>query len=127
MPLPDIIQGDIFWIDIPQGHTVGSEQYNRRPYIIVSRTALNRSGRTVVGVPLTTTSNPAGQPPWRVTIPAKEIVRDVSFQGDIKDSIVKTDHVRVLDKTRLENRMGKLTNTAFVAVGLALAYLFDLR
>jgi len=54
-------------------------------------------------------------------------VKDVSYTGEIKDSIAKTDQVRVLDKSRLERKMGTLTNTANVAVGLGLAFLFDLR
>lgn len=125
---PDIKQGDIYWVDIPQSHTIGSEQYNRRPYVVVSRTQVNRSGKTVVGVPLTTAAvMDVSQPPHRIVIPAKEIVRDVQFTGEIKDSIAKTDHVRVLDKTRLNKKMGTLSNTAFVAVGLGLGFLFDLR
>jgi mRNA-degrading endonuclease toxin of MazEF toxin-antitoxin module len=125
---PDIKQGDIYWVDIPQSQTVGSEQYNRRPYVVVSRTLVNRNGKTVVGVPLTTSAVlDVSQPPHRIVIPAKEIVRDIGFTGEIKDSIAKTDHVRVLDKTRLNKKMGTLSNTAFVAVGLGLGFLFDLR
>jgi mRNA-degrading endonuclease toxin of MazEF toxin-antitoxin module len=131
---PEIKQGDIYWVDIPPAHTVGSEQYDRRPYIIVSRTAVNRSGKTVVGVPLTTaiqSLDPAGSspidPPYRIRIPAKEIIKDVSFGGETKNSIAKTDHIRVLDKARLQNKMGVLTSTASAAVGLGLANLFDLR
>ena len=94
----------------------------------MSRTAVNR-GNTVVGVPFTASENVlAGPtPPYRIFVPAPEIVRDVSFNGDIKDSVAKTDQVRVLDKSRLENRIGKLTNTAIAAVGLGLAYMLDLR
>ena len=66
-------------------------------------------------------------PPYRIVVPAKEIVRDIAFNGEIKTSIAKTDQSRVLDKSRLEKRIGKLTNTAMAAVGLGLAYLFDLR
>ena len=108
-------------------HAVGSEQYNRRPYVIVSRLMVNRSGKTVVGVPLTTAKAGESHPPHRIVIPAKEITPDVAFGGEVKDSIAKTDHVRVLDKTRLQNKMGRLSNTAQVAVGLGLAFLFDLR
>jgi mRNA-degrading endonuclease toxin of MazEF toxin-antitoxin module len=120
-------QGEIYWVEIPPEHTVGSEQYYRRPYIVVSRTSINRSGKTVVGVPLTTSGSPFRGPPYRIVIPAKEIVKDVGFHGEVKDSIAKTDQVRVLDKSRLENRMGALTKTSFVAVELGLSYLFDSR
>jgi mRNA-degrading endonuclease toxin of MazEF toxin-antitoxin module len=123
---PDIKQGEIFWVDIPPAHTVGSEQYDRRPYVVVSRTLVNRSGKTVVGVPLTTANAmEISQPPYRVVIPARDIIRDVSFQGEIKNSLAKTDHVRVLAKERLDRRMGKLSDTACAAVVLGLAFLFD--
>jgi len=38
----EIKQGDIYWVEIRQSETIGSEQWKRRPYIIVSRNALNR-------------------------------------------------------------------------------------
>ena len=123
--MPDVKQGEIYWVDIPATHTQGSEIYKRRPYIIVSRTLINRSCKTVVGVPLTTREG--NDPPHRIVIPAKEIIRDVSFNGDIKDSVAKTDQIRVLDKSRLERKMGTLSDTAIVAVGLGIAFLFDLR
>jgi len=121
----DIKQGEIYWVNIPASHTLGSEQYNRRPYIIVSRTLINKSGNTVVGVPMTTTEGK--DPSYRIMIPAREIVRDVSYSSEIKNSVAKTDQVRVLDKSRLEQKIGTLSNTAIVAVGLGLAFLFDLR
>ncbi len=124
---PDVKQGDIYWVDIPSAHTVGSEQYKRRPYIVVSRTSVNRNSRTVVGVPLTTADLSKPQHAYRIVIPSKEIVRDIGYSGDVKDSIAKTDQVRVLDKARLETKLGTLSNTATVAVGLGLAFLFDLR
>jgi mRNA-degrading endonuclease toxin of MazEF toxin-antitoxin module len=125
-PTPDVKQGEIFWVNIPPEHTIGSEQYDRRPYVIVSRTLVNRRGKTVVGVPLTTSNTlDVSQPPYRVVIPARDIIRDVSFQGDIRESLAKTDHVRVLAKERLERRMGKLSDTACSAVVLGLIFLFD--
>lgn len=128
-PTPEIKQGEIYWTNIPQSHTVGSEQYKKRPYIIVSRTAANKVCNTVVGVPLSSSVDPTKpiHHPFRVLIPAREIVKDVSYNGDIKVCLAKTDQVRVLDKSRLENRMGTLSNTATIAVGGGLAFLFDIR
>jgi len=78
-----------------------------------------------VGVPLTTTEG--NDPAHRILIPAREIIRDVAYTGEIKDSIAKTDQIRVLATSRLERRMGALSNTAIIAVGLGMAFLFDLR
>jgi mRNA-degrading endonuclease toxin of MazEF toxin-antitoxin module len=126
----DVKPGDIYWVDIPPSHTIGSEQYDRRPYVIVSRLLVNRSGNTVVGVPLSAIkdeSKNGNQPPYRINIPAREIIPDVSFKGEVRASTAKTDHVRVLDKRRLLNKMGRLSDTALVAVGLGLAFLLDIR
>lgn len=125
----DIQQGDIYWVDIPKGETRGSEQYKRRPFIIMSRTSANRACNTVIGVPLSTQvdlTKPAANP-FRILIPAREITKDIGFSGEVKICLAKTDQVRVLDKSRLENRMGTLSNTATIAVGCGLAFLFDLR
>jgi mRNA-degrading endonuclease toxin of MazEF toxin-antitoxin module len=71
-----IKEGDIFWVNIPKSQTKGSEQFDPRPYIIVSRTGLN-NGRTVVGVPLSSQTRKAGQ--HRTLVPAGEIIKDQSY------------------------------------------------
>ncbi|MGH9666814.1 MAG: type II toxin-antitoxin system PemK/MazF family toxin [Bryobacteraceae bacterium] len=118
-------QGEIYWVEIRQSETVGTEQWKRRPYIIVSRTAINKVAPNVVGVPMSTQTRKAGQ--HRILLPATEIIRDVSCASTISDSVALTDQIRVLDKSRLETRIGCLTQTA--TVGLlenGLAFLFDI-
>ncbi len=96
----------------------------------MSRTNVNRANKTVVGIPFSASENllnkPSPQPPYRIFVPAREIVKDVLFNGEIKDCIAKTDQIRVLDKTRLEKRLGRLSDTAIASVGLGVEYLFDL-
>lgn len=53
--------------------------------------------------------------------------KDPSCSSTIQVSVAKCDHVRVLDKSLLESRIGKLTQTAVIAVGLGIAYVFDIR
>jgi len=125
----DVRPGEIYWVTIDPTQTTGSEQHFRRPFVIVSRLRVNRSGRVVVGLPFTRTgADPTAQhPPYRIFIPATEISRDGGFTGDIQDSIALIDQVRVLDRKRLENKMGVVSATALAAIGLGLSYLFDLR
>jgi mRNA-degrading endonuclease toxin of MazEF toxin-antitoxin module len=125
----DIRAGEIFIVHIKASETVGHEQFNARPFIIVSRRLVNFKGNLVVGVPLTTTGadNPMTHPPYRISIPGAEISKDIAFKGEVKDSIALTDQIRALDKGRLESKMGVLSATALAAVGLGLSYLFDLR
>ena len=127
-------QGDIFWVNIPKRHTEGSEQYGPRPFIVMSRDALNRGMKTVVAVPMTTyqgqTANPAvvaNQPPHRIVVPATEITRDPLSTFDFSLGVAKTDQVRVIDKTRLQQKLGTLSKTAILSVGLGISWVFDLR
>ena len=122
----EIKQGDIFWVEIPHGQAKGSEQAERRPYVIVSRTAINRMQRIVVGVPLTTKLHKAGQ--HRITLPVSELIKDLGTAWTPCDSVALTDQIRVLDITRLEQpRIGRLSGTAVIALQLGLAFLFDIR
>lgn len=95
----------------------------------MSRTNVNRSVKTVVGVPFSTSESATSntEPPYRILVPAQEINKDVTFNGEIKTSMAKVDQMRVLDKSRLETRIGRLTTTAIASVGLGISYLFDLR
>lgn len=121
----DIQQGDIYWVNIPRGETKGSEQFGRRPFIVLSRLAVNKTVKTVVVVPMSTTVD--NQPPYRVVIPVSEITKDISCNNALETSVAKTDQVRVIDKSRLEQRIGRLSQTATIAVAHGLAFVFDIR
>lgn len=113
--------GDIYWITIPsQG---GREQQGRRPCIVMSRLTVNR-GNPVVVVPMTTNLKKANA--YNIQIPAQEIVRDVSSQSTIVDSVALCGQVFAIDKRKFEDRLGKLSHTALLAVQLGLGYLFDI-
>jgi len=115
--------GDIYWVTLTGA---GSEQSGRRPCIVMSRLSVNNAGRTVVIVPMTTTTTSAN-PYYRILIPVAEIIRDPNCTSAIENSVAKCDHARVLDKSLLERKIGRLTQTAIIAVGLGLAYVFDIR
>jgi len=130
----DINQGDLFWIDIPPSHVEGSEQHGRRPFVVMSRLMINRRVNTVVAVPLTTYEDQtkfqswvAKQSPFRIVIPVAEITRDIGCASQLYNCVAKTDQVRVVDKSRLEQKIGRLSQTATLSIGLGLAYIFDIR
>jgi mRNA-degrading endonuclease toxin of MazEF toxin-antitoxin module len=122
---PEVQQGEIYWVNIPEEQTEGSEQFGHRPFIVMSRTAVNKTVKTVVVVPLSTSTE--NQPAYRVMIPVSEITKDQSSGSQLKLSVAKTDQVRVIDKSRLEQRTGRLSQTATIAVGHGLAFVFDIR
>jgi mRNA-degrading endonuclease toxin of MazEF toxin-antitoxin module len=113
------------WVTIPQQQAVGSEQFGRRPFIVMSRNAVNKVIKTVVAVPMSTAV--ANQSPYRIVIPAEEIIKDPSCNSQLQASVAKTDQVRVIDKSRLEQRIGRLSQTATISVGLGIAFVFDIR
>jgi mRNA-degrading endonuclease toxin of MazEF toxin-antitoxin module len=118
-----IEMGDIYWVTLTG---TGSEQSGRRPCIVMSRVGINNAGRTVVVVPMSTSTGSANQY-YRILLPVAEIIKDPSCTSTIQNSVAKCDHVRVLDKSLLEPKIGKLTQTAVIAVGLGIAYVFDIR
>jgi mRNA-degrading endonuclease toxin of MazEF toxin-antitoxin module len=132
-PPEDPQQGDIYWIDIPEDQTEGSEQYGSRPAVVMSRDAINRRLSTVVVVPLTTFGSTATaesiakEPPFRIAIPASEITKDLYCDRPISLCVAKTDQARVVAKTRLKEKVGRLSKTAVISVSGGLAFLFDIR
>ena|SRR6266705_3259688 len=113
----EISQGDIYWVTIRREETKGSEQFGRRPFIVVSRLGVNRTIKTVVVVPLTTTTD--NEPPYRIVIPVSEIIKEISCKSQLELSVAKTDQIRVIDKSRLEEKIGRLSQTATLSVTLA--------
>jgi mRNA-degrading endonuclease toxin of MazEF toxin-antitoxin module len=125
MPLSEtdpIDQGEIYWITLPKRG--GREQEGRRPCVVMSRGLINR-GNPVVAVPLTSETRKASA--YNIAIPASEIVRDAANNSTILDSVALCSQVFMVDKRKLENKMGKLSYNAVLAVQLGLAYVFDIR
>jgi mRNA-degrading endonuclease toxin of MazEF toxin-antitoxin module len=131
----EILQGAIYWVRAKDLDIEGSEQDKNRPYVIVSRTRINRLGKNVVGVPLSTKLHKAGG--HRILVPVQLMVKNAAWPTQWPDgtpctqlstSVALTDHIRVLDMDRLtQPRMGSLSATAIGGMELALAALFDIR
>jgi mRNA interferase MazF len=122
----EIKQGDIYWVTIKPEEVKGSEQHGRRPVVVVSRLAVNRTLNTVLVVPLSS-KNVMNQPPYRIVVPVTEIAKDPACNSVLVVSVAKTDQVRVIDKTRLEEKIGALSQTATVSVLIGLANICDIR
>lgn len=74
--------------------TLGSEIQKTRPCVVVSPVEMNAHLRTVIVVPMTTGSRPAG---FRTPL---------TFQG--KAGLMLLDQIRTLDKSRLIKKMGTI-------------------
>jgi mRNA interferase MazF len=87
-------QYEVYWISLDP--TQGSEIAKTRPCVVVSPDDLNRSLRTVVIIPITSTIK---KYPWRV---------DCVIQN--KNGSIAADQIRVVDKTRLGSKIGNLSS-----------------
>jgi mRNA-degrading endonuclease toxin of MazEF toxin-antitoxin module len=125
MPLSEtdlVEQGEIYWMTIPDRG--GRQQRGRRPCIVMSRRTLN-AGNPVVVVPMTSKTSKANS--YNINLPASEINRDVLNTSAILDSVALCGQVFMVDKRKLEDKFGKLSYNAILAVQLGLAYVFDIR
>jgi mRNA-degrading endonuclease toxin of MazEF toxin-antitoxin module len=121
-----IRQGEIYWVFAKDLDIQGSEQQKNRPYVVVSRDAINQLGKNVVGVPLSTKIHKANS--YRVLIPAAHMIKDVGCVRPLSDSVALTDHLRVLDPSRFEQqRMGRVSDTAMGGIEVGITFVFDIR
>jgi mRNA interferase MazF len=103
-------RGDIFFADLSP--TVGSEINKRRPVLIVSNNANNRSASTVSVLPLT--SNVSRVYPFEVALAAGE-------SGLPKDSKIQAQQIRTIAKERITGAAtGHLNAERMLAVEAAL-------
>ena len=95
----EVAQGDIWWAALPE--PAGSGPGYRRPVVVVQGNAVNRSRiATVVCVPLT--SNLAwAEAPGNTLLAARTT-------GLPKDSVANASRVVTLDRSVLDERVGRL-------------------
>ena len=94
-------RGDIYWVDL--NPTTGSEINKQRPCVLVGATPINKARHTVVVVPLSTSSH--ARPPITIL---------VSCLG--KSVTAVCDQIRTVDKGRLKNMAGRLSEKDLCAL-----------
>lgn len=95
---------DLFWADLD--YPVGSEQRGeRRPVLIISNDGVNAALPVVTQIPLTKREGKKRKVyPFEVLLPRE-------FVGTKWTSIVMPQQVRTIDKARLLDKIGSLTDT----------------
>ncbi|MDP4145076.1 MAG: type II toxin-antitoxin system PemK/MazF family toxin [Bacillota bacterium] len=104
-------RGDIFYADLSP--VVGSEQGGIRPVIIVQNDIGNKYSPTVIVAAITSQINKA-KLPTHVEISSEEY-------GLNKDSVVLLEQIRTLDKKRLKEKIGHMTDNDMQKVDEALS------
>ncbi|MDR3143160.1 MAG: type II toxin-antitoxin system PemK/MazF family toxin [Tannerellaceae bacterium] len=104
-----VTQFKIFWVSLDPAQ--GSEMAKTRPCVVISPDEMNNHLRTVMASPLTSTMKAV---PSRVK---------VYFNGQY--GMVALDHIRTVDKNRINGYMGKLEKTEIEAIKETLQEMFS--
>lgn len=105
-----IKRGDLFWVNLDPSR--GSEQSGRRPVLVIQNDVGNEVAPTIIIAPLTTKSF-SKEYPTNVNVP-----KGASGLGE--NSTVLLSQVRVIDKARLEKKIGHLPGSYMEKVDQAI-------
>ena len=105
-----IRRGELYYADLSP--VVGSEQGGIRPILIVQNDTGNKYSPTVIAAAVTSKLNKA-KLPTHIELSAKEF-------GLPKDSVILLEQIRTLDKRRLKERIGALSDLQMSRVNTAL-------
>ena len=95
-----IKRGDMFYADLSP--VIGSEQGGVRPVLIIQNDVGNKHSPTVIAAAITSQTGKA-KLPTHIEIDSKET-------GLKSDSIILTEQIRTIDKSRLKEKIGHIDN-----------------
>jgi mRNA interferase MazF len=101
-----IKRGDVWLADL--NPTRGSEQAGTRPVLVFQHDLISRFTTTLLAIPLTTNLRRASLP---------SCVRIAQGEGGVAhESVALCHQLRVLDKTRLQRRLGTVSQETLAAI-----------
>ncbi|MFA7099942.1 MAG: type II toxin-antitoxin system PemK/MazF family toxin [Eubacteriales bacterium] len=110
-----IRRGDIYYADLSP--VIGSEQGGVRPVLIVQNDVGNRYSPTVIAAAITSQTGKARLPTH---------IEIGSDAGLSKSSVVLLEQIRTIDKRRLKDKMGHLSESTMQQVNEAINVSFGL-
>ncbi|MBR2846892.1 MAG: type II toxin-antitoxin system PemK/MazF family toxin [Clostridia bacterium] len=109
-------RGDIYYADLSP--VIGSEQGGVRPVLIVQNDIGNKYSPTVIAAAITSQINKAKMP-THIEIGAENY-------GLNKDSVILLEQIRTIDKQRLREKIGRLSDDLMDGVDKAIGISFGL-
>ena len=101
-----IERGDVWLANL--NPVLGSEQAGKRPVLVFQNDIVSKFTRTVLAIPFTTNIR-------RATLPS--CVQVSKGEGGLADDSVALCHqLRVLDKSRLQRKLGRLSQDALLDI-----------
>lgn len=123
-----INRGMVFWADVPKPHTMGSEQYKRRPWLVVSSDTIHQRLALVLAVPLSTQGHKASDfARHRIVMELKDFSPNPDGAPLTEPSVALTEQVRALAHMRLEGEpAGRFSAEAMTRVDAGLRFVLRL-
>lgn len=112
-------RGDIYQTQLlPRS---GSEQRGKRPVIIISHDAFNKTPnwRSIIVIPISTSTSQARRSPTAISLPAGN-------GGLRKDSVALCHQITTLDRTKLTKKWGSLSKNLISQVEIGIRNALDL-
>jgi mRNA interferase MazF len=110
-------RGDIFYADLSP--VIGSEQGGVRPVLIVQNDIGNKYSPTVIAAAITSQINKA-KLPTHIEISSEDY-------GLNKDSVILLEQVRTIDKRRLKEKIGHISEELMDRINEGLLVSFGLK
>ena len=113
-----IKRGDMFYADLSP--VIGSEQGGIRPVLVIQNNVGNKYGPTVIVSAITSRLN-KNKLPTHIELDSEEF-------GLKSDSVILTEQIRTIDKSRLKEKIGHINNqTVMSKIDNALGVSFGLE
>ncbi|MBQ5314346.1 MAG: type II toxin-antitoxin system PemK/MazF family toxin [Oscillospiraceae bacterium] len=113
----EINRGEVYYADLSP--VIGCEQGGTRPVVIVQNNVGNRHSPTVIAAAITSKQD-------KTSLPTHISVKGESC-GLAKDSVVLLEQIRTIDKQRLREKTGRLSNEDIARLNNALNISFGLN
>ena len=112
----EIKRGDIYYADLSQ--TIGSEQGGTRPVLIVQNDMGNKYSPTIIAAAITSQVK-------KTKLPTHIEVYEGNC-GLTKNSVILLEQIRTIDKRRLKEKMGHISDNLMNRVNNAISISFGL-
>ena len=104
-------RGDIYFANLDP--VVGSEQGGTRPVIVIQNDTGNRYSPTLIVATVTTKIRKKERMPTHLLIKSNPAFREAS--------VVQLEQIRTIDKSRIDDYLGKVTSTEMAAIEKSLS------
>ena len=108
-------RGEIYYADLSP--VIGSEQGGYRPVLILQNNKGNKYSTTVIVAPISSRMT-------KNDLPTHVIIEPIFLE---KKSVILLEHIRTIDKKRIDERLGCLSSDTMEKVNIAIKTSLDIK